>query len=262
MIKAVLLTKPGLKEEELGPVIAQLSQAFELHSVQDMPGVVSHPSWSDLFKESYSLGISVGGDGTLIALARRLPRAVPIVGINLGGRGIIAEVEKGEVGAFINAYLSNSYVVERRLRIVAQAQGFETGNMLNEAYIQRANFNVTPTITVEFSFGLRMSKRMDGLIVSTPTGSTGYNSSNNGPLLHESLEALVVSFVMPIERLPALVVPPDPIRIYSNDYMYLIADGQERYEIRPNEEVLLRRGEDLYFIKIKLNQRQISKMLR
>ncbi len=257
-----MLAKPGLKDEELAPVIAQLEEAFELHSVQDLKGVVKHESWADLFKESISLGISVGGDGTLIALAKRLPRTVPIVGINLGGRGVIAEVERNEVGEFINAFLSNSYTIERRLRLRAQATGFETPNVLNEAYLQRANFNVTPTITVEFSFGFKISKRMDGIIISTPTGSTGYNSSNNGPLLYESLDAVVMSFVMSIDRLPPLVVPPEPIRVYANDYMYLITDGQERYEVRPSEEVTLTRGDDLYFVKLKLNQRQISKVIK
>lgn len=103
------------------------------------------------------------------------------------------------------------------------------GLAVNEVYINRVYKGVTPTYTVLIGGDRLYSERMDGVIVSTPTGSTGYNLSAGGPVLQELMDAVVITPVLPIRRVPPVVVPLDHdtrIVIESSSRVQVIVDGQ------------------------------------
>ncbi len=260
--KAAVAAKSSLSNSELNPILSMLSEEFDLLSVQPLPDVEILESWNQIMKRGIDVAISIGGDGTLLGLARFLPQGVPIVGINMGGRGIIAEVERNEIGQLLSSYRYGNYYIERRLRLKAELARNETFNVLNEFYFQRANFNITPYFEISSFGGIKIRGRMDGVIVSTPTGSTGYNMSNGGPVLIETMEAFIINPVMPIEGMPFIVMPPEELRISCTDYSYMIADGQIKYEVQPGEIVRLFRGDDLRLIKIKKGNNQLLKIIK
>jgi NAD+ kinase len=78
---------------------------------------------------------------------------------------------------------------------------------------------------------------MDGIIISTPTGSTGHSVSLGGPILHEELSCLVINPIASINKLPCIVIPPEEIEISSNNKLDLIIDGQDRFLIEENDTI-------------------------
>jgi len=260
--KAAIAAKSSLSNAELSPLLSMLIEEFDLLSAQSLPNVEVLENWNQVMRRGVEIAISIGGDGTLLGLARFLPQGVPIVGINMGGRGIIAEVERNEMNELLSAYRYGNYYIERRLRLKAEIVRNETFNVLNEFYFQRANFNVTPYFEVNSTIGIKFKSRMDGIIISTPTGSTGYNLSNGGPILIETLESFIMNPVMPIDHIPVTVIPPDELTIKCSDYSYMVADGQIKYEIQPGETVRVFRGDDLRLIKIKRGNSQFLKMIK
>ncbi len=260
--KAAVAAKSSLSSSELSPILSMLTEEFDLLGVQSLPAIEVLENWNQVMKRGIDVAVSIGGDGTLLGLARFLPQGVPIVGINMGGRGIIAEVERNEISQLLSSYRYGNYYIERRLRLRAELARNETFNVLNEFYFQRANFNVTPYFEVNSVNGIKFKSRMDGIIISTPTGSTGYNMSNKGPVLTETLETFIINPVMPIDYIPVAVIPPGELRINCSDYSYMIADGQIKYEIQPGESVRVFRGDDLRLIKIKKGNNQFLKMIK
>ena len=245
---AFIHVKENLKGETLKEIIEMLSENYSLYTFQDIPGTFKVNSINEV--KDLKLAISLGGDGTLISLARKAG-SVPILGINLGGRGAINEVEIDELPLALQLLKEGKFWLEKRIRIKGSIGGVETVDALNEIYVNRANFNVTPTFEISSDIGFSYSQRMDGLIISTPTGSTGYNYSAGGPILKEDSEQVVITPVLPIKYVPSVVLPLCKIRVRVSDHSYVILDGQSRYELKPYETIEISEGRPVYLIRFK-----------
>jgi NAD+ kinase len=260
-IKAILAVKDSLSDTEVENIIARLSEHFVLYSLRELPYTIKVDSYKVIEDEGISTAITIGGDGTLLGLSRFLPEHVEVIGINMGGRGVLAQIDKDSLNEFIEGYLSKKYIIEKRLRLRARISDVETVNVLNEFYIQRANFNQTPYFDVRAEGIFELRERMDGLIISTPSGSTGYNFSNGGPIVDQELETIIINPVLPLRPLPPIIVRPKEIHVVSNLHTYVIADGQLRYEVMPNERIEIFKGEYLSLVRLRSSSSQIQKML-
>lgn len=147
--------------------------------------------------ERAQLAVVIGGDGTMLAAARSLVRhRVPVVGVNLGRVGFMTDISHGEMQAGIGAILDGKYTLEERALLEAEiVRGSETvlrTLALNEAVVgkgaQGRLIEFDLTIDGEFIYTLRA----DGMIVATPTGSTAYALSAQGPILHPAVPALAL----------------------------------------------------------------------
>jgi len=148
------------------------------------------------------LVITVGGDGTLLRAAQlAFPRNVPLLGINLGRLGFLADLSLQEVATGLSAILGGAYATEERFVLRCEirrvGQVIATAHALNDVVIQR--WNTTRLITLHTYVDERFvhSQRADGMIVSTPTGSTAYALSGGGPILSPALPAIVLVPVCP-----------------------------------------------------------------
>jgi NAD+ kinase len=148
------------------------------------------------------LVIAVGGDGTLLRAAQlAFPRKVPILGVNLGRLGFLADLSLQQVTSGLAAILKGAFATEERFvlrcEIGRDGNTIATGHALNDVVIQR--WNTTRLITLHTYVDDRFvhSQRADGLIVSTPTGSTAYALSGGGPILYPALPAIVLVPVCP-----------------------------------------------------------------
>ena len=208
------------------------------------------------------VAIAVGGDGTTIKAFRMLPPNVPVLCINAGGtRGILSEVSKNYVESIIDPLLNGNYFTDKRIRIVAYYNNRVSVPVLNDFVLMRAELNKTPMFNITLNNG-SLNQKMDGLIVSTPTGSTGHSLSNNGPIIQENLECLLISPIASVNRMPSFILPLDQITISANHNTQLIMDGQITQEISKNTNIKIVKYQfDAIFLRFdKNNTRQLNKL--
>lgn len=175
---------------------------FEAETAMNV-GLTRYPTASvDEIGKHASLAIVMGGDGTMLGLARQLaPWNVPLVGINHGRVGFITDIPLEGAEQAIEGMLAGAYETEERIllnsSVVRGEQTLISALALNDVVISRAGLSGMIEVNVKVD-GLYMSKqRADGLIIATPTGSTAYALSANGPILHPSLRGLVLVPVAP-----------------------------------------------------------------
>jgi NAD+ kinase len=208
------------------------------------------------------LAIAIGGDGTTIKAFRTLPSDVPVLCINAGGtRGILSEVSKDSVNTIIEPLLNREFILDKRTRIVAHIGNDRTVPVLNDFVLMRDELDKTPIFAL-FINDSSLHQKMDGLIISTPTGSTGHALSNNGPVIHEHLDCILITPIGSVNRMPSFVAPLDLIKVSANHDTQLIMDGQVTRVIPKNHEITLKRyQDDALFIRFRNNDiRQLTKL--
>ncbi|HXG84585.1 MAG TPA: NAD(+)/NADH kinase, partial [Pyrinomonadaceae bacterium] len=154
------------------------------------------------FKRDVDLIVVLGGDGTMISTARLTgARQTPVLGINYGSLGYLTEFRIEEVFAALEAILAGDYEIDRRLMLdveyLRDNKTLAAGRVLNEVVINKAAIARIIEIEVEWNDLFVNSFRADGLIVSTPTGSTAYNLSAGGPIIFPSMNAVVITPICP-----------------------------------------------------------------
>lgn len=248
--KIAFYVKEGLeKSTTVKQIIEDFVASFEVSVVEpvDYPGVESIENLKKISTSKSDLVVSLGGDGTLLRVARELDEQIPILGINMGGRGILNELELIDIPIAIKRLLEGKYYVEARIRLGARANDKQLPYALNEIYLRRSEDLETPTFFVKY-MNQSLGSRMDGIIISTPTGSTGYSYSAGGPVIAESIEAYIITPVLPIYRIPALVVPVAEIRAWSSRPYDVLVDGK-RELIKQQVELVIGRAPPVFFVR-------------
>lgn len=208
------------------------------------------------------LAIAIGGDGTTIKTFRTLPPGIPVLCINAGGtRGILSEVSKDSVNSIVDPLLSGHFFLDRRVRLVAQIGDEISVPVLNDYVIMRSDLTKTPLFYLSINHD-GYSQKMDGMIVSTPTGSTGHSLSNGGPILQEHLECLLVTPIGSVNRMPSFVLPLKTITISANHDLKLIMDGQIVKDVQESQPIKITKYiYDALFLRFNKNDtRQMNKL--
>ncbi|MEM8963501.1 MAG: NAD(+)/NADH kinase [Acidobacteriota bacterium] len=201
--------------------------------------------------ESYDLIIVLGGDGTLMSVARSSRSGIPILGVNLGTLGFLTELPRHNLYPYLARVLNGHYVVEERpLFEVAVFRGAETLADLrafNDAVISKNALAriITLTVTVDARTVARV--RADGLIISTPSGSTAYNLSAGGPIVDPQLQVAVITPICAHTLSLRPIVVPDNGSIEisvdtSDEEVFLSVDGQEGCQLGAGDRVRIRRS--------------------
>lgn len=203
--------------------------------------------------ECCDLAVVVGGDGTLLDVGRSLaPAGIPIVAVNQGRLGFLADVNPGDLSLGLSSIIAGDAVVEERLILAAAvcrgSVGVSTGVAVNDVVIR----NQATIRMLEYETWMDnefiSSHRADGLIVSTPTGSTAYALSGGGPLIHPSMSAIALVPICPHtlsdrpivvggERVIRVVVRPD-----EQTRAMVTIDGQAVLELCEGDSVEIRRA--------------------
>lgn len=159
--------------------------------------------------------IVLGGDGTMLRAARDLGgHPTPLVGINLGTLGFLTEIEVSNVNQALDRLLKDDYILEKRMMIEGSVNG-DTYHALNDIVITRAGFSRIIGLNIYVNDELLETYEADGVIVATPTGSTGYNLSAGGPIVSPKSKAIVVTPISPHSLMAKSVVfdSTDNVRI-------------------------------------------------
>ncbi len=202
--------------------------------------------------KSCDLCISFGGDGTLLFASRVFsPYNIPIIGINLGGLGFITELKESEMLESIEAFENGIYKIEERMMIDVSIlrdrfrQYRSTG--LNDLVISSGGISRLINIQAYAGKNYIGDYRADGVIVSTPTGSTAYSLSAGGPILEPTMKAFVISPICPhtLGTRP-LVIPSENVvklKVVSRDReVTATIDGQIAIDLEWNDEVIVRKS--------------------
>jgi NAD+ kinase len=194
--------------------------------------------------------IVVGGDGTFLSAARAMaPHGVPLVGINLGRLGFLVDVSPGHLESNLDQILDGHYAVDDRAVLEAQLDGSEhIGWALNDIVIHKWNTVRMVELGIFVDGHFVNAQRSDGLIVSTPTGSTAYALSGGGPLVHPALDALLLVPICPhtLSNRPLVVGGESLIEVrlchQESDQVRLTCDGQTHLPLDGGARVLIRRS--------------------
>jgi len=199
------------------------------------------------------LVVSVGGDGTFLFAARGAS-STPIMGVNLGEVGFLNAVSPDDaieaVVAEARAYLETGSVETRDIaRIRAESDEITVPSALNEIVVQgpQRGHGRGAGIEVRIDGSPYTSGRADGVLVSTPTGSTAYNLSEGGPLVHPSVGGFVVTEMCGYESMPPLVVDEDStvtVRLTDTDIGYVVSDGRAKHELDAPAQITIDRAPD------------------
>jgi NAD+ kinase len=198
------------------------------------------------------LVVVLGGDGTLLSVARALERTTPILGVNMGSLGFLTEVNRGDLYPTLVRVLTGQFVLEERSLLSAEVQ---RGNgeslryrVLNDAVIAKTALARIIELGLVVDGNLVGNFRADGLIISTPTGSTAYNLSAGGPILFPQLPVSVITPICAHTLSLRPLVVPDKSRIEvtlhtEREEVYLTLDGQEGAELHHRDRVLIGRSD-------------------
>ena len=207
------------------------------------------PQWRDRIE----LLIVVGGDGTILRAARDLASwGAPILGINLGHKGFLAVIEVEQMDRYLQYILTGRYrYLERMMLKAAVYRGEkELGRFiaLNDIVISRGPFSRILTLSTSINDDFLESYSGDGVIIATPTGSTGYSLSAGGPIVNPSLELMVVTPICPhsLNNRSVIVTAREQIRMRVDTrqaQVVLTSDGQVAFSLEDSDEILVQKAD-------------------
>ncbi len=199
------------------------------------------------------LVVVLGGDGTLISVARLIgDREVPILGVNLGSLGFLTEITLDELCASVDSYLSGEYKVSERIMlhvaVVRNGSIIEEKRVLNDLVINKGALARIIDLETTINGNYLTTFKGDGLIISTPTGSTGYSLSANGPILYPELECFVITPICPhtLTNRPIVVASDAQVTVELKcikEDVFLTLDGQVGVELKCGDEIRIRKAE-------------------
>lgn len=201
--------------------------------------------------------IAIGGDGTIIHAAKHAAQAQkPILGINVGRLGFVAGLETDEL-ELLELLVSGKYTVDNRMMIsatVGKADGDVAYQALNEAVISRGSLSRILDFQVSLNEDTICRYRADGLILSTPTGSTAYSLSAGGPVVDPSMECMILTPICPHSLLTR------PVVFNANSLISAKADsaGEIYLTLDGAASIRIESGEQVYFSKSRLSVQLIQ----
>ena len=262
-----VVSKVGNKESEKAAIdvakklLVKKSKVYTISPIQ-VEGAKQIETLEELKKVKLDLVITLGGDGTTLRVFRNLENETPILTINVGGnRGILAEITIEEIDNALNQIQKDKFFLDKRTRVIASCGGKEFPPALNEIYINRANLTKTAEVEIKFQNDT-VKQKMDGVIIATPSGSTGHSFSLGGPILHESLDVLIITPVAPVYRLESIVVPDEKIEIISSHDCNIVMDAQVVKTAGFEEPIIIKKyKKPAVFVRLKKRGlRQMSKL--
>ena len=219
--------------------------------VDAMPATCTASTPREIAEMSDAL-VVLGGDGTLLAASHLLDRPVPMLGVNFGSLGFLTEITLAELYPTLEGVLDGSYRYEERrmLRAVVKSprQEDQVGDVLNDVVITKAALSRIIELDVSVDGMFVSAFRADGLIVSSPTGSTAYNLAAGGPILHPALPAVVLTPICPhmLTNRPLVVSDDAKIAIHlragREGEVHITFDGQRGFSLRRDDLIEVTRS--------------------
>lgn len=222
--------------------------------------------------EKADLAIVLGGDGTILNAARQVsPFGVPILGINFGNLGFLAELEKDHLEPYFEKIFSDQYKIEYRMmiegKLIRDNKVLDSFCALNDIEITRGAFSRIIKLKIFVDQNFVDVYSADGVIVSTPTGSTAYSLSAGGPIIDPDMNSIVITPICPHTLQFRSIVVPETKEVsieVTDTYLCdaaITVDGQQGYQLQPNDNIVIKKAP--YYAKLlKVKNRNFYEVLR
>jgi len=228
-----------------------IKQSFDVLATSTVAAFLDIEAHDDAdIADNIDLAIVVGGDGTLLQVGRLLaPNDVPIIGVNLGRLGFLVDISSAQLNQQLNAMLEGHYTVESRTLLQADifrdGKKIGAGDALNDVAVHVRNDVRMIEFDTHINDHFVNTQRADGMIISTPTGSTAYSLSAGGPILHPGLSAVILVPICPhtLSHRPIVVSADSKIEILlceSRDVDARVSfDGQSNLDLLAGDKIVI-----------------------
>lgn len=187
--------------------------------------------------------VALGGDGTLISVSRRAYKFdKPVLGINLGNLGFLTDINPDNVEEFLKKFLKGEYRIDERM-VIEIIYNNKSLYAFNDVVISKDVISSMINIQIDTNESFLNTYRGDGLIISTPTGSTAYNLSAGGPVVYPLTESFIITPICPHSLTQRPLVLPSNFELKATvkeNFAKLILDGQEIYDL--NDKILIKKA--------------------
>jgi NAD+ kinase len=259
MLQAAIISKP--QKPELAGILSDLVAWLSARNYHylldpDSAAYINAPNpieRVDLPQHQPNLVIVLGGDGTLLAAARAFARTTtPILSVNLGSLGFLTEIPLSDLYSTLEDWCDNCADIEIRsmmhAEIIRSGKVVQQWDALNDVVVAKGTIARMGDFSVEIEKQFVATFRADGIIVSTPTGSTAYNLAANGPIVMPSVNAMLVTPICPhLLTIRPIVVPGEAtvsVHVVGvPNEIYLTVDGQEAVQLQLDDYVHCQRSE-------------------
>jgi NAD+ kinase len=253
-----ILAKKGSKE--ILTEARKIHKIIEQHGFRSVPDEeigrsAKIPGGKPLRRMEVELLVTLGGDGTVLKAAKEMLKPkTPILAVNMGRRGYLTEVEPSEFEAAFTKWEKGDYELEQQWKLSVLHQNQLLGDALNEALL----LPTIPAKMLNLNLTLRgkqvFQARADGIIVSTPTGSTAHSFSAGGPVLETSMDSVSLTLIAPLQPVKSIVVPVKAgvqLRVVEpGPSANLVIDGRFEREIRIGQSLSFRKsGNSTFFVR-------------
>jgi NAD+ kinase len=215
--------------------------------------------------------IVLGGDGTLLSVARQVwNRDIPILGVNIGGLGFLTEIHLEELYRVMERVLQGDYTTDERdvlsASVIRRGTKIVEFIVLNDAVINKGALARIIDLETTINGQYVTTFQSDGLIISTPTGSTAYNLSAGGPIVYPSLHTLIITPICPHTLTNRPIVIPDDVEVQAllkseEQEVILTLDGQQGFSLEYEDVVQVKKTEGRILL-IKSPYRHYFELLR
>ena len=253
-----ILAKKGSKE--ILTEARKIHKIIEQHGFRSVPDEeigrsAKIPGSKPLRRMDIELLVTLGGDGTVLKAAKEMLKPkTPILAMNMGRRGYLTEVEPSEFEAAFTKWEKGDYELEQQWKLSVIHQNRLLGEALNEALL----LPTIPAKMLNLNLTLRGKRvfqaRADGIIVSTPTGSTAHSFSAGGPVLETSMDSVSLTLIAPLQPVKSIVVPVKAgvqLRVVEpGPSANLVIDGRFEREVRIGQSLSFRKsGNSTFFVR-------------
>ncbi|GAX88237.1 NAD+ kinase [Lebetimonas natsushimae] len=248
-MKAGFILKPK-NTIEIKDEFLKIKEIFEKYNIEVLLDAISARAlglrgvdFEDLCK-SVDFIVALGGDGTLISVTRRAYKFdKPVFGINLGNLGFLTDINPDNVEEFLKKFLKGEYRIDERM-VIEIVYNEKKLYAFNDVVISKDIISSMINIQIDTNESFLNTYRGDGLIISTPTGSTAYNLSAGGPVVYPLTESFIITPICPhsLTQRP-LVIPSNFVleaKVKEN-FSKLILDGQEIYDL--NDKITIKKAQ-------------------
>ena len=231
--------------------------------------------WKSIKREEIPTDIEMivvlGGDGTLLSVARQVwNKNIPILGVNLGGLGFLTEITLDELYPVLEKILRDDFEINERevlnAGVIRRGKRIAEFIVLNDAVINKGALARIIDLETTINGDYLSTFRSDGLIISTPTGSTAYNLSAGGPIVYPSLHTIIITPICPHTLTIRPIIIPDDVKIRAllksrNEEVTLTLDGQQGFTLEFEDVVEVGKAEG-HILLIKSPYRHYFELLR
>ena len=248
---------------------------IEVYIEEEIGKLLSPGLWKPIQREAIPTDVEViivlGGDGTLLSVARQVwNKNIPILGVNLGGLGFLTEITLDELYPVLEKVLQDEFEINERdvlnVEVIRRGERIAEFIVLNDAVINKGALARIIDLETTIDGEYLSTFRSDGLIISTPTGSTAYNLSAGGPIVFPSLHTIIITPICPHTLTIRPIIIPDHVRIRAllksrNEEVTLTLDGQQGFTLEFEDVVEVRKAEGRILL-IKSPYRRYFELLR